>query len=98
VVVADAPCRMIGTQRDRARPVRVRAPRRSALWLPDKACGFRILVVLTGFYGNARNQQCESKEADRYHVMITPPLVHGKGHAGPRDEQCHQDDHGICEV
>jgi hypothetical protein len=66
----------------------------SAYTLPEKARRFRILVVLTGFYGNARHQQCESDEADRNQVMAAPPLVHRKGHAGPRDQQCHQDDHG----
>jgi hypothetical protein len=66
------------------------------LRLPENLCGFRILVVLRGFYGNARNKACKSNEADRYQMIATPPLMHRKGHAGPRDQQRHQDDHGCC--
>src|SRR5262249_24381242 len=65
------------------------------LWLPENLCGFRLLVVLGGFYGNARNQTCESNKADRYQVIAAPPLMHRKGHAGSRDQQRHQDDHDI---
>ena len=68
------------------------------LWLSENLCGFRILVVLRGFYGNARNKACESDEADRYQMIAAPPLMHRKGHAGPRDQQCHEDDHAICEL
>ena len=57
--------------------------------------GLRILVVLCGFYGNARHKPCESNEADRYRVMAAPPLVHRKGHASSRAQQRHQDDHGF---
>ena len=58
-------------------------------------CGFRILVVLGDLYGNARHNQCKSNEADRHDVMAVPPLMHRKGHAGPRDQQRHQGDHAI---
>jgi hypothetical protein len=71
---------------------------RAGLWLSYNLCGFRILVVLGGFYGSARDQACESNKADRHHVVAAPPLMHGKGHAGSRDQQCHQDDHAICEL
>ena len=64
------------------------------LWLSENLSGFRILIVLRGFYGNARNKACESNEADRYQVVAAPPLMHRKGHAGPRDQQRRQDDHG----
>ena len=57
------------------------------LRLPENLCGFRILVVFRGFYGNARNKACESNEADRYQMVAAPPLMHRKGHAGPRDQQ-----------
>jgi len=50
-------------------------------------CGLRIVVVLGGFYGNARHKPCESNGADRYHVMAAPPLVHRKGHACSRGQQ-----------
>ena len=66
------------------------------LRLPKNLCGFRILVVLRGFYGNARNKACESNEADRYQMVAAPPLI--KGHAGPRDQKCHQNDHAIGEL
>ena len=56
-------------------------------------CGFRILVVLCGFYGNARHKACESNEADCYQMIAAPPLMHRKGHAGSGDQQRHQDDH-----
>ena len=49
------------------------------LRLPENLCGFRILVVLRGFYGNARNKACESNEADRYQMIAAPPLMHRKG-------------------
>jgi len=68
------------------------------LRLPENLCGFRILVVLRGFYGNARNKACESNEADRYQMVAAPPLMHRKGHAGPRDQQRHQNVHAICEL
>src|SRR6516164_7042194 len=58
-------------------------------------CGFGILVVLCGFYDSARHKACESNEADRYHVMAAPPPMYRKSHAGPRDQQRHQDDHGF---
>src|SRR5215470_1372714 len=63
-------------------------------------CGVPIwdlwfLVVLCGFYGNARHKACESNKADRYHVMAAPPLMHCKAHAGSGDQQRHQDDHGF---
>jgi len=60
-------------------PWREHANASRTLWLSENLCGFRILVVLRGFYGNARNNACE-------------------GHAGPHDQQCHQDDHAICEL
>jgi len=66
------------------------------LRLPENLCGFRILV--RGFYGNAGNKACESNEADRYQMVAAPPLMHRKGHAGPRDQQRHQNDHAICEL
>jgi len=66
------------------------------LRLPENLCGFRILVVFRGFYGNARNKACESNEADRYQMVAAPPLMHRKGHAGPHDQQRHQDNHGCC--
>jgi hypothetical protein len=69
------------------------------LRLSDNRCGFRVLVVLRGFYRNARNQTCESNETDCYQVIAAPPLMHRKGHGGSRDQQRHQDDHGcrfIC--
>ena len=44
--------------------------------LPENLCGFRIMVVLGGFYGNARNQTCEGNKADRQHVVAAPPLVY----------------------
>jgi len=53
--------------------------------LPENLCGFRIVVVLCGFYGNTRHKPCESNETDRYHVMAAPPLVHRKGHAESGD-------------
>ena len=68
------------------------------LWLSENLCSFRVLVVLRGFYGNARNKARESNEADRYQMIAAPPLMHRKGHARPRDQQCHQDDHAICEL
>jgi hypothetical protein len=68
------------------------------LWRPKNLCGFRILVVFRGFYGNARNKACESNEADGYQMVAAPPLMHRKGHAGPRDQQRHQNDHGCCFV
>ena len=68
------------------------------LRLLENLCGFRILVVLRGFYGNARNKACESNEADRYQMVAAPPLMHRKGHAGPRDQQRHQNDHAIYEL
>ena len=43
------------------------APR--GLRLPEDLCGFRILVVLGGLYGNARHNQCKSNEADCHHMM-----------------------------
>src|SRR5215469_11225743 len=58
-------------------------------------CGFRILVVLCGFYGNARHKACESNEGDCYQMIAAPPLMHRKGHAGSGDQQRHQDDHGF---
>jgi hypothetical protein len=57
--------------------------------------GCRILVVLRGFYGNARRKACESNEADRYQMIAAPPLMHRKGHAGSGDQQRHQD--AICD-
>jgi hypothetical protein len=71
---------------------------RGGLGLPENLCGFRLLVVLGVFYGNARNQTCESNKADRRHVVAAPPLVYRKGHACSRDQQRHQDDHrfGRC--
>jgi hypothetical protein len=63
---------------------------------PKNLCGFRIVVVLCGFYGNTGHKPCESNETDRYHVMAAPPLMHRKGHAGPHDQQRHQDNHGCC--
>jgi hypothetical protein len=63
--------------------------------LPKNLCGFRILVVLGGLYSNARHKQCESDEANRYQVIAAPPLMHCEGHAGSRDQQRHQDDHGF---
>src|SRR6516165_4167172 len=52
------------------------------LRLPENLCGFRILVVLRGFYGNARNKACESNEADRYHAMAAPHrAIAERGHA-----------------
>jgi hypothetical protein len=56
------------------------------LWLLENLCGFRVLVVLGGLYGSACNQACESNKADGHHMMATPPLMHRKGHAGPRDQ------------
>jgi len=56
------------------------------LRLPENLCGFRILVVLRGFYGNARNKACESNEADRCQMVAALPLMHREGHAGPRDQ------------
>jgi hypothetical protein len=53
---------------------------------------------LTGDDCNTRHNQSDSNEADRYQVMAAPSLVHGNGHAGHRDKQRHQDDHGICEM
>jgi hypothetical protein len=50
------------------------------------------------FGANARNQTCESNEADRYQMVAPPPLMHRKGHAGPRDQQRHQNDHAIYEL
>ena len=73
------------------------APR--GLRLRDNRCGFRVLVVLGGLYGNTRYKACESNEADRHHVIAARPLVHRKGYADSRDQQRHQDDHGcrfIC--
>jgi hypothetical protein len=70
--------------------------RKSCIWLSVNFCGFRILVVLCGFYGNARHKPCESNEADRYRVMAAPPLVHRKGHPSSRGQQRHQDHHGCC--
>ena len=67
----------------------------AGLRLLENLCGFRALVVLRGFYGNARHKACESNKADRYHVMAAPPLMHRKGHAGSGDQQRHQDDHGF---
>ena len=67
-------------------------------WLPENLCGCRILVVLCGFNANACNKACESNEADRYQMIAAPPLMHRKRHAGPRDQQCHEDDHAICEL
>jgi hypothetical protein len=60
------------------------------LWLSENLCGFRILILLHGFYGNARHKPCESNEADRYQVIAAPPLMHRKGHAGSRDQRCYQ--------
>ena len=68
------------------------------LWLSENLCGFRILVLLRGFYGNARHKPYESNEADRYQVIAAPPLMHRKGHASSGDQQCHHDDHAICEM
>ena len=31
-------------------------------------------------------------------MVAAPPLTHRKGHAGPRDQQRHQNDHAICEL
>src|SRR6516165_12217231 len=59
------------------------------LWLPHSGCSSRL-------YGNARNKACESNEADRYQMVAAPPLMHRKGHAGPHDQQRHQDNHGYC--
>src|SRR5215472_2873079 len=56
------------------------------LRLPENLCGFRVLVVLGGLYGSARNQACESNKADGHHVMATPPLMYRKGHAYPGDQ------------
>ena len=42
---------------------------RRSLWLPENRCGFRVLVVLRCFYGDARNKACESNEADRYQMI-----------------------------
>jgi len=88
-----------------------RAPKRSApeqtfgafklvgrLRLPQNLCGFRILIVLSRFYGNARNKAGESNEADRYQMVAAPPLMHREGHAGPRGQQRHQNDHAIGEL
>jgi hypothetical protein len=66
--------------------------------MPENLRGFRILVVLRGFYGNARHNQCKSNEGDRHDVMAVPPLMYRKSHAGPRDQQCHQDNHAIFEL
>jgi len=52
------------------------------------------VVSLGGFYSNASYNQCES-EANRHHVVAAPPLIHRKGHAGSRNQQHHQDDHGF---
>src|SRR6516165_570662 len=59
------------------------------LWLPHSGCSSRLLW-------HARNKACESNEADRYQMVAAPPLMHRKGHAGPRDQQRHQNDHGCC--
>jgi len=59
---------------------------RGDLWLLENLCGFRVLVVLGGLYGSARNQACESNKADGHHVMATPPLMYRKGHAYPGDQ------------
>jgi len=64
--------------------------------LLENRCGFGVLVVLRGFYVNARNKACESNEADRYQMIAAPPLMHRKGHAGSRDQPRHQDDHAMC--
>jgi hypothetical protein len=53
------------------------------------------MVVLGGFYGNTRNKACERNEADRYQMIAAPPLMYRKSHAGPCDQQRHQDDHAI---
>jgi hypothetical protein len=68
------------------------------LRLPENLCGFRVLVVLGGLYGNARHKTCESNETDCHHVVAAPPLMHRKGHGGSRDQQRHQNDHAICEL
>ena len=59
---------------------------RGDLWLLENLCGFRVLVVLGGLYGSARNQACESNKADGHHVMATPPLMYRKGPAYPGDQ------------
>jgi hypothetical protein len=41
--------------------------------MPESLCGFRVLVVLRGFYGNARNKACESNETYRYQMIAAPP-------------------------
>ena len=82
-MVADAPRGLEGL-------IRARRPMAAV-----DLCGFRIVVVLGGFYSNARRKACESNKADRYHVMAAPPLMHRKGHAGSGEQQRHEDDHGF---
>ena len=60
---------------------------KSSASMPENLRGFRILVVLRGLYGNARHNQCKSNQADRYHVLAVPPLMHRKAHAGPGNQQ-----------